>query len=45
MGVQALAGMSDVERKLPLERYKLLEPHSQNGRSPAQARDSAPYDK
>ena len=24
--------MSDVERKLALERYKLLEPHLQNGR-------------
>jgi putative transposase len=32
MGVQALADMSDVERKLALERYKLLEPHLQNGR-------------
>jgi len=30
--VQALADMSDVERKLALERYKLLEPHLQNGR-------------
>jgi len=29
--VQALADMSDVERKLALERYKLLEPHLQNG--------------
>jgi hypothetical protein len=32
MGVQALADMSDVERKLALKRYKLLEPHLQNGR-------------
>jgi hypothetical protein len=32
MGVQVLADMSYVERKLALERYKLLEPHSQNGR-------------
>jgi hypothetical protein len=32
MGVQALADMSDVERKLALERYELLEPHLQNGR-------------
>jgi hypothetical protein len=30
--VRALADMSDVERKLALERYKLLEPHLQNGR-------------
>ena len=30
--MQALADMSDVERKLALERYKLLEPHLQNGR-------------
>ena len=32
MGAQALADMSDVERKLALEQYKLLEPHLQNGR-------------
>ena len=32
MGVQALADMSDVERKLALERSKLIEPHLQNGR-------------
>ncbi len=30
--MQALGDMSDVERKLALERYKLLEPHLQNGR-------------
>jgi hypothetical protein len=30
--VQALADMSEVERKVALERYKLLEPHLQNGR-------------
>jgi hypothetical protein len=30
--VRALADMSDVERKLALERYKLLERHLQNGR-------------
>jgi Holliday junction resolvasome RuvABC ATP-dependent DNA helicase subunit len=32
MGVQVLADMSYGERKLALERYTLLEPHSQNGR-------------
>jgi putative transposase len=30
--VQALSDMSEVERKVALERYKLLEPHLQNGR-------------
>ena len=30
--MQALADMSEVERKVALERYKLLEPHLQNGR-------------
>ena len=30
--MQALADMSDAERKLALERYKLLEPHLENGR-------------
>jgi len=30
--VRALADMSEVERKVALERYKLLEPHLQNGR-------------
>jgi hypothetical protein len=30
--VQVLADMSDEERKLALERYKLLEPHLENGR-------------
>lgn len=32
MGVQKLVDMSDVERKLTPEEYKLLEPHLQNGR-------------
>jgi hypothetical protein len=30
--VQALADISDLERKLALERYKRLEPHLQSGR-------------
>ena len=30
--MQALGDMSDVERKIALKRYKLLEPHLQNGR-------------
>lgn len=30
--MQALADMSEFERKVALERYKLLEPHLQNGR-------------
>jgi len=32
VGVQVLADMSEVERKLALERYKLLEPHLQGRR-------------
>ena len=30
--MQAPADMSEVERKVALERYKLLKPHLQNGR-------------
>ena len=30
--MQALGDMSDVERKIALKRYKLLEPHLQDGR-------------
>lgn len=32
MVVQTLTAISDTERKLALERFRLLEPHLQNGR-------------